>query len=387
MSTVCYFGTYEANYERNRILMAALEEAGVHVVVCHAPVWEQTRYKDGAVTSISRLGVLAGRMASGYLGLVWRYLRAPDHDVVMVGYLGYLDVFVARALTRLRGKKLVFDAFISLYDTLVVDRGLIAASSPAAGVLRWLDRTACNLADVVLLDTEAHIRYFVDAYGLPRGKFKRVLVGADTEQFHPWSREQLALSDVFTVLHFGKFAPLHGLPYILDAAYQLRDDPKIRFVLVGGGQKRGEVDERIAREGLHNVQRIEWVEPEELSRMIAAADVCLGIFGCTPKASRVIPNKVYEVMTVGAALITADTPGIRELLVDEEHALLCPAGDGAAIARAILRLRDDPALGERLAHNARRLFEERATPARIGEDLVQALVDLETLDPAVVASE
>jgi glycosyltransferase involved in cell wall biosynthesis len=87
----------------------------------------------------------------------------------------------------------------------------------------------------------------------------------------------------------------------------------------------------------------------------------------------VIPNKVYQCMAVGAPIITRDSPGARELLRDGEHALLCPPSDPAALKTAILRLRDDPALGARLGANARALFEERCTPAAIGRALAGEL--------------
>ena len=81
------------------------------------------------------------------------------------------------------------------------------------------------------------------------------------------------------------------------------------------------------------------------------ADVCLGIFGTTPKAARVIPYKVFAAMALGRPVITRDSPAIRELLVDGESALLCPAGDGQALAAALERLRTDASLRERIGRN------------------------------------
>ena len=57
-----------------------------------------------------------------------------------------------------------------------------------------------------------------------------------------------------------------------------------------------------------------------------------------------IPNKAYHALACGAPLITADTPAARELLRDEENALLVPPGDPAALAEAMRRLAADPEL-------------------------------------------
>jgi glycosyltransferase involved in cell wall biosynthesis len=110
-----------------------------------------------------------------------------------------------------------------------------------------------------------------------------------------------------------------------------------------------------------------------LAETIRGADVCLGIFGETGKAARVVPNKVYEAMASARPVITGDSPAAREFLRDGVDCLLCRRGDPAALAEAILRLRGDRALSERLAAEGRRRFEAIAAPPVIGRELVRRL--------------
>lgn len=371
--TVCYFGTYEADYERNRIVQEGLCEHGASVLTCHEAVWGR-RHKTGTFASPLALADLATTLARAYARLARRYLsEVGEHDVVLVGYLGHLDMLLAGPLARLRGKPVVFDAFISLYDTLVHDRRLFAEGSAPARAAKRLDQISCALADRVLVDTDAHADYFAQELGVPREKCATVLVGADPRVFHP---EAAASSETFTVFHYSKFAPLHGIRTILEAARILRDHPDVRFHLVGGGQLEREVATWMGELELANLEHRAWMEPGELRSAIASAGACLGIFGDTDKAARVIPNKVFQCMAVGAPIVTRDSPGIRELFVDGEHALLTPPADARALAAAILRLRDDPALRERIARGARELFLERCTPAAIGRALLSELESL-----------
>ncbi|MCA9605683.1 MAG: glycosyltransferase [Myxococcales bacterium] len=368
LASVCYFGTYESDYDRNRIMQEALRAAGVRVLECHAPLLEARRDKTGALgRDLLGLGL---RGARAWASLTRRYLALEDHDAVVVGYLGHLDVLLAVPLARLRGKPVIFDAFISLSDTLVDDRALFAPGSLPARAVGLLDRLACALPDVVLLDTEAHARFFVEALGAPPGRTLRVLVGADEGVFHP---EPEASRQSFTVFFYGKLAPLHGVRTILEAAKRLEAEPDIRFLLVGEGQLDRELDAWMAELAPTNVERRAWMDGDALRGAIAGAGVALGVFGPSGKAARVIPNKVYQCMAVGAPIVTADTPGARELLVDGEHALLVPVGDPEALAAAILRLRDDPALARRLAANARARFAAEATTPAIGRRLVADL--------------
>ena len=259
----------------------------------------------------------------------------------------------------------MFDAFVSLYDTSVEDRGLFARDSLLARLLWATDRWACKLADLVLLDTQQHIDYFCEEFGADPAKFQRVLVGADPAFITAELSEPS--SDRFVVLHYGKFAPLHGMQFILDAANALRDRPEVVFKIVGGGQTFDESKAYAERLGLESLELIPWLDHDGLRQAIREAQVCLGIFGETRKASRVVPNKVYQCMAAGAAVVTGRSPASEEILVDGEDALLCEMASGEAIADAIIRLREDPALRSRLGRNATSSFRERFTPKAIVE--------------------
>ncbi|MFW2387520.1 MAG: glycosyltransferase [Polyangiales bacterium] len=356
---ICMFGTYESAYDRNQVIMCGLRDAGVDLHECHVPVWETMRFKTNALKGPLTYAAVVIRLTLAYARLCIRYLRAPQHDIVFVGYLGHFDVFPARLLSWLRGKPLVFDAFVSLYDTSVEDRGLFPKTSLAARLLRAIDRWACKLSDLVLLDTNQHIEYFCEEFDLPSSKFQRVLVGADSAYIA--EQPPSPASAPFVVLHYGKFAPLHGMQFILDAANALRDETDIVFKIVGGGQTFAESKAYADRLGLQNVELVPWLEPPDLRRAVREAHVCLGVFGETPKASRVVPNKVYQCLAGGAAVITGRSPASEELLVHGEHAWLCEMASGESIASAILEIRADDSLRRRIGANAARLFRERFT--------------------------
>jgi glycosyltransferase involved in cell wall biosynthesis len=65
------------------------------------------------------------------------------------------------------------------------------------------------------------------------------------------------------------------------------------------------------------------------------------------------PLKLFEYMAAGKAIVASDLPSIREVLRHEENALLAAPGDPEAVAAAIRRLRDEPALRDRLGRQAR----------------------------------
>jgi GT2 family glycosyltransferase len=95
----------------------------------------------------------------------------------------------------------------------------------------------------------------------------------------------------------------------------------------------------------------------------------------------VIPNKVYEAAAVGRAVVTADTPAIREVFEDGRELALCRA-DGLALAAAVARLADPVdgrSLRESLGDAARRRMLERFSAAALGRSWSVALAGPDAL--------
>jgi glycosyltransferase involved in cell wall biosynthesis len=298
-----------------------------------------------------------------------------EADVILVGWPAWRAVYPAKLLSKLLSKPLIVDAFISLYDTEVFDRKRVREVSIEALRLYLKDKVLCELADHVLLDTEEHIKYFSETFHVPRKKFSAIYVGSDDDYFYP--KEEVE-NNVFLVTFHGSFIPLHGIEHIIRAMKLLGAHDDIRCEILGSGQTYGYVSELAKALRLKNVIfHRKFLKYEELPSFIAKADVCLGIFGVTPKAKRVVPTKVYDVLAMKKPLITGDTPAIREAgIVDRRHALLVEPGNPKALAGAILELKEDKRLRRRIAEGGYALFKEKFTPKAIGERLKEVIEEV-----------
>jgi glycosyltransferase involved in cell wall biosynthesis len=306
------------------------------------PVWDGREHKwTAGLDAALRLAAAEARLLR----------RPPDgFDAVLVGYPGHLDRPGARRTAG--GRPVVFNPLVSIADTLVSDRARFAPGSVAARVLARIDRAAFRGADLVVADTEANARFFATLAGLPLSRFEVCFVGAEERVFTPgW-----APGNEF--LFVGKLIPLHGLETILEAA---RLAPEIRLAIAGSGQ----LEALLARRP-PNVRWIPWIDYERLPHALHRAAAALGIFGDSPKAARVVPNKVFQALACGTPVITADTPAARELLEHGESAVLVPPADPAALASALRELAGDRGLLGRVAAGGLRAYRERASEAVLG---------------------
>ena len=352
---VLYFGTYERGYPRNAQVISCLRGAGVDVVEHHVDLWDRAEHK-----------FRAGPLAAAQIAIAeLRLLARPraEFDAIIVGYPGHFDV--PRAKRVARGRPLVFNPLVSLSDTFVSDRGRFRDGSLASRVLFAVDRRALRRSNLVVADTEANADFLARLAGIPRECVAVCLVGAEERIFEPgWTPPER-----FTALFVGKLIPLHGLETILEAASRA---PEIPFRIVGSGQ----LDDLLAARS-PNVEWVPWVTYELLPNELHRAGCALGIFGTSDKATRVIPNKAFQALACGTPLVTGDTPGARELLVDGESALLVPPGDADALAAAVRSLAADQELQVHLSGGGLYTYQERASEAVLGErwrGLIEALL-------------
>jgi glycosyltransferase involved in cell wall biosynthesis len=365
---ILLWGTYDTSKPRIRILRDGLRAQGVEVTEIHVNVWEDVGDKSamrGAAPWLRR----GRRLLGAYPRLVWRYLRTPAHDLVLISYPGQLDTLVLRPFAWLRRNRTVLDWFISAFDTVVEDRKLVSRRHPLAWVLwigEWLAARAASLA---FMDTATHARRMEKLFRLAPGSVASVWVGAESVFFAPPARQPA--NDRLQILFYGQFIPLHGIETIVEAA-RLLHDAHVQWTLVGRGQVAPRIRASLAQHPVPNLRWLDWVPYEELVQRITQADVCLGIFGTSEKAASVIPNKVFQVLASGCPLVTRDSPAIRELLADQPPCVqLIQAGDAQALAAAIrnqVGIMHTRAIGD--CHT---MVRDRITPVAIGRQFITAV--------------
>lgn len=340
----------EPEYVRNQIILRALRQ--------FADVNEIT---DSSKTYLRR-----------HLRLLFKlFLRYKSHDIVFVGFYGYLLVPLLRLLTR---KPIIFDAYLSTYNTLCYDRRVVKPESLLGQLVFVMDRLACRLADVVILDTRAHIDYFTKLYRLPPEKFRVLYLGYDEELFYP---RPAPPERPFKVFYYGSFLPLQGIEYVVRAAKLLEHEPDIVFQIAGDGLRSGEI--RALAEALEckNIGFLGWIPYHQLPDAIAQASVCLGgHFSDTAKAQHVIATKTFQFLGMAKPTIVGDNPANTEIFTHGEHVYMCRVADPRSLVDAILTLRADRALREKIAWGGYRHSVERYSSARIGAALRNILQEV-----------
>lgn len=359
-------GTFDPNFGRNRQLLRLMKSRNINVTVKSFSLWSSNKVADvrqGKIQRALRAVAVYGRMAVVLLSHTLNPRRRPS--VVLVPHPCQFDAVVVGALCRIVRVPMVIDYFVSLHETVVDDRNIVSSTSLTAKVLRSVDALSVKLATLILADTPEDIEAFAKETSTAPSKWRTVWVGADSDIYTP---AVASSSPEKVVLFYGTYIPLQGIDFIVRASLLLPKEYRIR--LIGEGQERPRI-EKIIRELNAPIELLNSVSETDLPAEIAQASVCLGIFGTGSKSSRVIPNKVFQCMAMGKAVITADTPAIRNHLGSAVATV--PAGDPQALANAVVTLLEDDARLHELETESRILFLEKFDDNKIAPMLIEAL--------------
>ena len=206
--------------------------------------------------------------------------------------------------------------------------------------------------------------------------------GVDVERFRPGvggaeSRRELGIRDDEVVTGFvGTFGPWHGVEKLAEAI-KLIDVS--RFLLVGSGSLRVEVEKRLEAEvAAGRVIFTGAVGHERVPGLLDACDILVAPHVPLADGSEFFgsPTKIFEYMAMGKGIVASRLGQIGEVLVDEETALLVEPGNVEELRAALVRLIEDAGMRKSLGVKARETAEREHTWMHNARRVLQAYQSL-----------
>jgi glycosyltransferase involved in cell wall biosynthesis len=324
----------------------------------------------------------AGRLVANYLSFLttasligpW-LLRHQRFDVVFVyGVSPILKIFAALAVRRRTGGVLV-TWVQDLWPQSLQVTGHVRSPrvlGAVAAVVRWLYRRN----DLILVQSQGFVPIVA------------AMAGSTPVEYHPNPGEQafmappgttaaLELQPGFNVVFAGNLGTVQALDTVLAAAGLLREEPDVRFVLIGSGSHGEWLEREVRRLGLTNVQLPGRFAPQDMPSILAQASALLVSLTRDTTLSQTVPSKIQAYLASGRPMIASlDGEGAR--VVKEACAgPVCPAEDAPALANAVRALHAlSPEERAGLGRAGRSYYLKHFEPGMLAGRLVQRLAAL-----------
>ncbi|MGH9091763.1 MAG: glycosyltransferase family 4 protein [Acidimicrobiales bacterium] len=248
------------------------------------------------------------------------------------------------------------------------------------GFLRMQVRVARRLPAVVTV-SESSRADVVAQMGVPADRMTVVPVGVDHTVFRP--RPDVSPVPGRLMVTSSSDVPMKGLVPLLEAVAKLRAERPVELVVIGRPRPGGRVDRAIERLGLRDTVRcVSGISDDELARQYGEAEVAV-----VPSLYEGFSLPAVEAMACGVSVVATTGGALPEVVGREgETGLLVPPDDPGALAGAVGRLLDDPALRSRLGEAGRQRVLHRFTwqvTARGTAECYAAVMERRPLPPAV----
>lgn len=127
-----------------------------------------------------------------------------------------------------------------------------------------------------------------------------------------------------------------------------RSIPHARLIVVGEGDRRPALERLVAERKIEGVEFIGRVPHAEVAVWFERTDILVN-------SSRIdnMPHSLIEAFAAGLPVVTTPSGGIPHIVEHERNGLFVPCDDPRAMAEAVHRLLDDPALAQRLIRTGR----------------------------------
>jgi len=244
------------------------------------------------------------------------------------------------------------------------------------------DRFSERFVDYFLVVSSVLKENMIEVHGIPPDKIIKIYNGIETDYYKPVGNEEMRYkirrefavndSDIL-IASLGRLVWQKGFEYFIHAIPEiLREIPDARFILVGDGPLRPEL-ERLAVELGEGDKIIFAGYRSDVRDVLAALDIVV-----IPSVLEGFPMITLEAMAMAKPIVAAKIDGITEQITDGINGILIPPKDSSAIAQAIIRLINDRESGKKLGLAARKKVEQEFSVEKMVSETEKVYLSLLT---------
>lgn len=304
-------------------------------------------------------------------------LRLPRPDVVVASSPQLPAAAAAAGVAQARRSRFLLEVRDLMPESAVV-MGMFT-NPRIIGALTRMEHYCYRRADRIVALTEGIRQGVIRSGVVPAGKVSLITNGVDLDVV-PSSPEPAVLpvpDDAFVAMFVGAHGAYSSLETVIAAAGLLQDDPGIRVVLVGAGDRKEALQEQARDINLTNIAFIDPVPKREVPAYLARADLCLLPYRDHPLFAGALPNKVFDYLAAGRPILAAAPEGeLTRVIDDAACGWSVPPEDPAAMAAAIRSAAADRAAASAMGSAGREYALAHFDRARLADRFVGLVDDL-----------
>ncbi|NIM95618.1 MAG: glycosyltransferase [Anaerolineales bacterium] len=324
-----------------------VDDVGVEIIRTYSSTWLHQSFFRRVISFFSFM------LSSFFIGF-----RVGKVDLVWGTSPPLFQGMTAWLLARLKGAPFLFEVR-DLWPYFAVEVGVLQ-NPVIIRLSEFLEAFLYRRADRIVVNSPGYIGHVSERGGR---KVDLIPNGVDTSMFDPDAdggeyREIFQADDKYVVLYAGAHGISNDLGVVIEAAGKLRSEEGVIFVLVGDGKEKPNLIELAKSMDIDNVLFQSPVPKQDISQVLAAADLCIAILKPIEAFRVTYPNKVFDYMAAGRPVLLAIDGVIREVVEEAEAGVFVPPGDSSELAERVILLSEDREKGICMGQSGRRYVEK-----------------------------
>lgn len=309
----------------------------------------------------------------GFLGRIINYfsftfmillhlLKLSRYRAVVVYSNPPILPWIASFAKALFGTKLIFVAY-DLYPEIAVNTGTLRAGSIICRLMDHINRVVFRRADAVVALSGEMRDFILKNRDIPA---QRVHVipnwFADAQSAPDRGRKNPFLDpeNRFTVAYFGNMGTAQDMQTILDAMRILKNDPKLRFLIAGHGNKAEDLRRTLREENIHNAYVYDFLKGQDFLDALTASH-CALVSLEREITGLCVPSKTYSYMMRGIPLLAIMDKCDIVRDIEAGAGKWVRNGDAEALAAHIRVMAENPGSCAAMGETCRRIYLEKYT--------------------------
>lgn len=185
----------------------------------------------------------------------------------------------------------------------------------------------------------------------------------------------------FIVAYFGNLGTCQDIETMMKAAEMLKDDDRVKFLIIGHGNKKPGVKTAIKEKGLSNVQLMDFITDDRFQQAVSISSCCIVSLEKGLKGT-CAPSKYYSYLQGGHPVLAVVEPEsyLAKEVEEERIGRYVETGDCEGLRNAISEMAENPEMCRQMGERAQKLYEEKysyETAMKKFEDMVKSIIDVE----------
>lgn len=274
-----------------------------------------------------------------------KYIGDFKPDVVIASSTYPLDIYPARKIAKRFGARLVYEVH-DLWPLSPMELGGYSKNHPFIRVMQSAEDYCYSHSNKVVSLLPNAIDHMKER-GMSEDKFVYIPNGYDSEEWNSSIQapeeiknhiKKLKSEGKFIIMYAGGHAISNALDFFLDAMKSIKDNSNIVAVMIGKGQEKPRLEQRVKDEQIYNVIMLPPVTKNEIPAVLALAD-CLYIGWKKNSLYRfgICPNKLLDYMMSGKPIIHS-VAAPNDWVKDSNCGISVDAENTEALAKAIRQI-------------------------------------------------